>query len=246
MSGERLAIHLITAGRLDYARVTLTSTLVNLNHDGPLHIHVSDDSDPDDYVNTLLDIARTLRPDAGLSVSRVNARSYGANYNAGTQYTHAVADRVLVLEDDWRCERPLNTAPIMAMLACEGHQSRDEFAWAVPPPDHLRARSVRLGYLGLQWPITAHVFKVNETLWLMLDPDSMEQCIPAGHPRIETVDYQRDVGLWNETVNPGMTELDWVQRPAARMGVTWPLSLVSLSNSVTGDMYSHIGESRSY
>lgn len=246
MAGERLAVMLITAGRIEYAVDTLRSTAVNLRHDGPVHWHIADDSDDDAYVARLHDLIATLRPEDAVTVSRVRARAYGANYNAATQVVHAYGDYVLVLEDDWRLLRPLDTAPILKMLTCEGHQDKGEWSWAVPPPPEFRAQSVRLGYLGYQWEMDAHLFKTDEYLWMGLCPDSKEQCVAAGHPRIETVAYQRHVGPWNETTNPGMTELDWVQRPAARQGVVWPLTLVSLSNSVTGDMYAHIGTVRSY
>lgn len=246
MSGERLAVVLITAGRIDYAVDTLRSAMVNLQHDGPTLWHIADDSDDDAYVSRLTDLANTLRPGDPVTVSRVHARSYGANVNAASQSVHQWADYVLSLEDDWRCLRPLDTAPILKMLACEGHQDKAEWQWAVPPPPSFRAQSVRLGYLGYQWEIDAHLFKTDECLWMGLCPDSKDQNVQAGHPRIETVAYQRSVGPWNETTNPGMTELDWVQRPAARQGVVWPLSLVSLSNSVTGDAFGHIGQTRSY
>ena len=142
--------------------------------------------------------------------------------------------------------RELDTRPIMKVLANGGHQSREEFAYAVPPPDDFYARSVRLGYLGFQWPMTAHLFKVDEGLWMALDPESREQHVAAGHPRIETVAYQREVGPWDGGINPGATELGWCQRPAARRGVVWPLTLVSLTGSVSGDLFRHIGFTQSY
>ena len=162
------------------------------------------------------------------------------------QVTHQWADAVLVLEDDWELRRELDTSTIVKMLAIGGHQSRDEWQWAVPPPDNFRARSVRLGYLGFQWPLAAHLFKTDESLWMALDPDSPEQNVAAGHPRIETVAYQQSVGPWDEGHNPGMTELGWAQRWEARQGVVWPLTLVSLTGSISGDMFAHIGAERSY
>ena len=246
MSGERLAVVLLTAHRLDYARATLKALCVNLQHDGPVRWHIADDGDDAAYVGTLLDVVGYLRPDDAVSSSRTPGGSYGANCNAATQVVHAVADYILPVEDDWVLARSLDTAPILKMLALGGHQSREEWAWAVPPPADFEARSVRLGYLGYQWPLTGHMFKTDEHLWMALDHDSPEQHVAAGHPRIETVAYQRAVGPWNEATNPGMTELDWCQRPEARRGVVWPLTIVSLTGSVSGDLFGHIGAVRSY
>lgn len=247
MSGEKLAIELLTYNRPDYAATTLKTTLVNLRHDGPVALHIADDGSPAGQVDSLVEIARVLRPDlTWVSTSNAERRGYGASHNLAMQVTHAWADVVLVLEDDWQLLRPLDTAPILKMLACGGHQPASEWQWAVPPPAGFYAQSVRLGYLGYQWPIRASLFKTDESLWMALDPESPDQNVAAGHPRIETVAYQRAVGPWDEGLNPGATELGWVQRPAARQGVVWPLTLVSLANSVTGDMFAHIGQISSY
>lgn len=251
MSGERLAVVLLTAHRLDYALRTAESTARNLRHDGPVHWHIADDGDDDEYMRAIAEAITMGRRGAvtaetGVTVTNAEGRGYGASFNLASQVVHQVADYVLPLEDDWELLRPLDTTPIMRMLACGGHQSRDEWQWAVPPPDDFYAQSVRLGYLGYQWPIDAHLFKTDESLWMALDPTSPDQNVAAGHPRIETVAYQRSVGPWDEGLNPGATELGWVQRPAARRGVVWPLTLVSLANSVTGDMFAHIGQVRSY
>ena len=247
MSGEKLAIELLTYARPDYAAQTLKTTLVNLTHDGPLALHIADDGSPPGQVSHLVDIAHALDPElAWVSTSNAARRGYGASHNLAMQSIHQWADAVLVLEDDWELSRELDTSPIMKVLGNGGHQSREEFAYAVPPPDAFYARSVRLGYLGFQWPLRADLFKVDEGLWMALDPDSPEQHVAAGHPRIETVAYQRDVGPWDEGLNPGATELGWCQRPTARQGVVWPLTLVSLTGSVSGDLYVHCGAIKSY
>lgn len=253
MSGERLAVVLLTAHRLDYAIRTAMSTARNLRHDGPVHWHIADDGDDDGYIYQVADaivgaahgnysLANFTR--TSISTSQAAGRGYGASFNLASQVVHSVADYVLPLEDDWELLRPLDTTPIMRMLACGGHQSRDEWQWAVPPPDDFYAQSVRLGYLGYQWPIDAHLFKTDESLWMALDPTSPDQNVAAGHPRIETVAYQRAVGPWDEGLNPGATELGWVQRPAARRGVVWPLTLVSLTGSISGDLFAHIGATK--
>ncbi len=243
MSGERLAITLLTAHRLEYAIRTAESTARNLRHDGPVHWHIASDGDNDAYIGQIRD---AIGPGVPITVTNAGGRGYGASYNLASQVVHPLADYVLPLEDDWELLRPLDTAPILKMLACGGHQGQREWQWAVPPPADFYAQSVRLGYLGYQWPITTHLFKTDESLWMALDSGSQDQNVAAGHPRIETVAYQRAVGPWDEGLNPGATELGWVQRPSARRGVVWPLTIVSLANSVTGDMFAHVGSVRSY
>lgn len=243
----KLAIELLTYDRPDYALITLTSTLAFLRHDGPVALHIADDGSPAGQVDRLVEFAKGARPGLEfISTSNAERRGYGASHNLAMQVTHPWADVVLVLEDDWQLLRPLDTTPIIRMLERRGHQSKEEFAYAVPPPPDFEARSVRLGYLGFQWPLRADLFKVDETLWMALDPESPEQHVCAGHPRIETVEYERAVGPWPEGLNPGATELGWCQRPEARRGVVWPLTLVSLANSVTGDMFAHVGAVPSY
>lgn len=246
----RLAVILLTAHRLAYALETASSTARNLRHDGPVHWHIASDGDDADYIARVREAITANRRYVSyaewITQSNVEGRGYGASYNAATQAVHSDSDYVLVLEDDWRLERELDTAPIIKMLARRGHQTREEWAWAVDAPSWFDARSVRLGYLGYQWPITMHLFKTDENLWAAFDPDSPEQHIASGHPRLETVEYQRAVGPWPEGLNPGATELGWCQLPEARRGVVWPLTIVALTGSISGNLYSHIGAEKSY
>lgn len=246
MSGERLAVTLLTAHRLGYAIATADALARNLQHDGPVHWHIADDGDDYAYTTAIHSAIHAVTPHTPITATNAEGRGYGASYNLAAQVTHGVADYHLPIEDDWVLTRPLDTAPILKMLAIGGHQSREEWPWAVPAPEGFYARSVRLGYLGYQWPVTMHLFKTDEHLWGALDPASPEQHIASGHPRIETTAYQRDVGPWPEGLNPGMTELGWCQTLAARNGVVWPLTIVALTGSISGDLFAHIGAESSY
>jgi hypothetical protein len=265
---DTLAVTLLTAHRLEYAVTTARALARNLHHDGPVHWHIADDGDDDNYIGAIADaicegaavgwqrwsltLERSEHAPAmhvarrDITTSNAVGRGYGASYNLAMQTTHHVADYHLVVEDDWELRRPLDTAPIIKMLERKGHQTREEWPWAVEAPAGFDARSVRLGYLGYQWPVTMHLFKTDEHLWAALDPDSPEQHIAAGHPRIETTEYQRAVGPWPEGLNPGATELGWCQTAEARRGVVWPLTIVSLTGSISGDLFAHIGSERSY
>lgn len=247
MSGERLAVCLLTAHRLEYAIATARALAQNIRHDGPLHWHIADDGDDDNYIGAICDMIRLQYGNTvHITASNAQGRGYGASYNLAMQTTHQVAEYHMPIEDDWVLQRPFDTAPIIKMLERKGHQTREEWQWAVDAPADFEARSVRLGYLGFQWPVTMHLFKTDEHLWAALDPDSPDQNIQAGHPRLETVAYQRAVGPWPEGLDPGATELGWVQTPEARRGVVWPLTIVSLTGSISGDLFAHCGAVRSY
>jgi hypothetical protein len=244
---DTLVVTLLTAHRLEYALETTRSTAQNLVHDGPVHFHIADDGDDDVYIGTLSDMWRKVRGNReGITASNAGGRGYGASMNLSQQTTHHIGPWMMPLEDDWRLRRTLDTAPIIKMLERKGHQTREEWAWAVDAPPWFEARSVRLGYLGFQWPVTLHLFKTDEHLWAAFDPDSPEQHLASGHPRLETTAYQRAVGPWPEGYDPGATELGWCQTAEARRGVVWPLTLVSLTGSISGDLFEHIGAVRSY
>ena len=106
MSGEKLAIELLTYARPDYAAQTLKTTLVNLTHDGPIALHIADDGSQPGQVSHLVDMAQALEPElAWVSTSNAARRGYGASHNLAMQPIHQWADVVLVLEDDWELSR---------------------------------------------------------------------------------------------------------------------------------------------
>jgi hypothetical protein len=59
----------------------------------------------------------------------------------------------------------------------------------------------------------------------VLDPNSPEPHVFAGHPRLERVSYQREVGEWPTGMDPNETEFAVAHVRRARMGVAWPLGL---------------------
>ena len=213
----RLAILLLTYERLEYARRTLESLAEGLRWSGDLHVHIADDGSAPEYRGELAELARRLWPDAGHTVTDAQRSGYGASYNLATQVVHGLADLVLPLEDDWELLRPLDL---------------DRYARALRPP----IECIRLGYLGLTQPLRGEIRYVEGVPLLVLDPDSPERHVSAGHPRLETVDHERAIGPWRQGLDPGATEFDWCGRPAARRGVAWPLDI-----RAPGDLFAHIG-----
>lgn len=222
-----LAIVLLTYNRLDYARTTLVSTLAKLKTSEEIHVHIASDGDPEEYLSELRGVAMTmLGCESKVTATSVSQLGYGASYNAATQVVHNLQDAefVLPLEDDWELKRVLDIDPILQVL-------RDRVFGCV-----------RMGYIGYTQQLRCSFVSHANHHWLALDPDSPEPHVFAGHPRIETVAWQKGVGPWPEGLQPGQTEWNVAQRAEARRGVAWPISMINPE----GNAFVHIGAERSW
>lgn len=219
-----LTVMLLTAHRLDYAKVALSSTLEKLKYDGPLGVHIASDGDSDEYIDELTCMARERAHVNMVTTSNSNGLGYGANYNRATQVIHAIPEvkYVLPLEDDWNLHREFDTGPIISAL------------------DSGLFGCVRLGYVGVTKSLCTELFVAHGTYWLRIDSASSDHHVFSGHPRIETVQWEQEQGLWPEGLNPGATELAICYN--IREGIGWPIELVKPS----GDLFYHIGTISSY
>lgn len=219
-----LCIMLLTYNRLEYARVTLESTLKNLKTNEKVHVHIASDGDTPEYVGELINLAGEFS--VPITTSKVNRLGYGANYNAATQIIHNLPDceYVLPLEDDWELVKPFDVDPILQVLS-----------------DRVFG-CVRMGYIGYTQQLDCSFVSHNNLHYLLLNKDSAEPHVFAGHPRLETVAWQRTVGPWEEGLLPGQTEWEVAKRKEARSGIAWPISLIKPE----GDLFAHIGAVRSY
>jgi len=203
--------------RKQYARRALSS-LQNLQASDPFWLHIADDGSDGSWREELMDKARPLFGE-NVSITDAGGTGYGGNYNLGTQLLHQVVDLVLPLEDDWELVRPLDLAPIAAVLR-EGLFG-----------------CVRMGYVGFTQELRASFVWSQSLHWLALAPDSAEPHVFAGGPRLETVEWERLVGPWIEGQPAGVTEFEVAHRPEARLGVAWPVDLIH----PRGDAFAHIG-----
>ena len=216
--------HMRHQDRCDYACTTAITVIQKALKDyaGPVHIHVADDNSRRDMLEELLETIRGYGYDP--TISHGMGEGYGASHNAATQVIHDRSDLILPLEDDWELVRPL---PL------------DRLARYFDNPE---VRSIRLGYIGWTQRLSGHVIKANDDTCLLFDPDALEPHVNAGHPRIETVAYQRDVGPWAEGIDAGAVEFAWCSLRAAREGVVWPMDLgMSASQGGEGSYFCHIG-----
>lgn len=218
---SRVALVLLTYDRFAYAEKTLRSTLdrLHISEHHELAVHIADDGSPGGYRESLMEIAQSYDCVKYVTVSNSNRGGYGSNYNLATLHTHSWADMVLPLEDDWELTRQFSIDPMIDAL------NAGEFG------------CIRMGYVGWTQPLRCEFKFVANHRWLLFDPYSPEPHVFSGHPRLETVEWERRVGLWPEHMQAGATEFTVAHRPEARQGVAWPVDFIH----PRGDAWAHIG-----
>lgn len=218
----RLSIVLLTYNRLDYAKQTISALMTNAIYPGgTVRLHIADDGSPDhdNYVAAIIKKVEEYSvylDELGIKLDEITVTNaerggYGKNYNLACQVVHDLSDFIMPLEDDWvlryTADTPLDLSVVTAALADP------------------RIGCVRLGYLGYTQRLYGEVIDSGGRNWLLLDSDSPEPHVFAGHPRVETVAWQRQLGAWPEGIAPGATEWEVAHRPEARTGVVWPMEL---------------------
>lgn len=222
-----LSVVLLTYNRPEYAERTLRTALANLRmgEDYQVHVHIADDGTGREYRERLVSIAEEYDNTSHVTCTDSQRGGYGRNYNLAMQVAHQTSPVVLPLEDDWELTRPLD---VMAQVGAM---------------TELGIGCLRLGYIGYTQPLRGtFAFAKVGGHYLVMDGDSPEPHVFAGHPRLETVAWARSVGPWPEGLLPGETEFAVAHIPAARQGVAWPLDLVPPQ----GGLFAHIGSVRSY
>lgn len=225
MDLPRLTILLLTYApdvshpRSEYARMTLRSALDGICYDGDVWVHIADDGSDPEHVERLQELAGGYAHVRGVGTSNAQRSGYGASYNLATQQVHLANGLVLPLEDDW---------------VLSGMLDLNRYARALLLPIKTIG-CIRLGYLGYTQRLRGSFVSVEGEHYVLLDPDSEERHVAAGHPRLETVEWERAVGPWPEGLDPGTTEFEWCGYPEARKGVAWPVV------TPPGGWFHHIG-----
>lgn len=218
-----VTVMLLTYERTDYALATLRAMFDNLHFSGDLRLHIADDGSSEGHRIALQECALSVGCNPTFSVTPRGG--YGMNYNRATNIVHDQADFVLPLEDDWELTRPLDLDPLVAAL-----NETEQFG------------CIRMGYIGYTQELRGRFVSAAGQQYLVLDPESPEPHVWSGNPRLETVAWQRKVGLWPEGLtDPGAVEFAVAHIPEARFGVAWPVDLIH----PRGDMFAHIGTIRS-
>lgn len=226
----RVTILLLTYedGKRNTAEATLRAALDGITYSGEIAVHIADDGSVEGHVDRLRALAGGYAHVVAVGSTNVARRGYGASYNAATQLVHLTHDGVvLVLEDDWELTRPLDLDPLVDALGG---------VYAFAPG----VQCIRLGYLGFTQSLHGEVVHTPAGPMLLLDPASDEPHVAAGHPRLESVAFERAVGPWAEGLAPGATEFDWCHRTGARIGVAWPLNYGPASQQANS-LFVHTG-----
>lgn len=208
--------------RSKYAEQTLISVLDNIQYEGEIRVHIADDGSPEEHREKLRQIAGGYAFVTASSSSNSERGGYGANYNIALQTIHSHSSIIMPIEDDWNLNRSLNLNELVDSLEAGS-------------PYNIGC--IRLGYLGYTQELSGRLVKLMDKNFLLFDPNSAEPHVWAGHPRIETRDYQRRMMPWPEGIDPGTTEFVVAHRQEVRKGVVWPLDIVR----GYGDLFSHIG-----
>lgn len=207
----------LASPRHEYAVRTLESTLSQIEHAGPLYLHIAHDGSAKESVDYLKNIAGGLGLSGEITVSDAERGGYGHSYNLASQVTGSRGGMVLCLEDDWIAVRNINVDRLRYAFNHE--------------PDVVGC--VRLGYIGFTKVLRGKIIHTSNENYLYFDPDCEETHVFTGHPRLETVDWQRWLGEWPTGLNPGETELVVASNRRSRVGVVWPLE--------GAPYYAHIG-----
>lgn len=215
--------------RVQYAQRCLLALLDKLKYSkGELIWHIADDGSFPGHVDALVEIcrARGVEP----TVSDTGHLGYGANMNRATQIIHDLCDIVMPIEEDWELVREFDISGFVDVLSEPPEYSDDDIY------------CIRLGYLGWTNKVTGWLVQKARQTFFRFDESCQETHVFAGHPRIETVQFEKWVGAWPEGLRPGYTELEVCARPASRVGVAWPMDACINTSQDYSNLFAHIGE----
>lgn len=216
-----IAIVLLTCDRPEarslYA-MKAAEALVKLKASEDLHLHIAHDGSGIPHQEMLRAVGEQQFGDR-VTVSDVHGAGYGASYNEALRHVHQLADLVLPLEDDWQLTREFDLDPLAEALR------------------YGIFGCIRMGYIGWTQDLRAKFVGHAGLTYLALDPDSPEPHVFSGGPRLETVEFENQVGPWIEHLDAGTTEFEVAHRREARLGVAWPVDLIY----PRGDLWAHVG-----
>lgn len=220
-----IAIVLLTCdrpqSRREYAKRTLRS-LKKLRASEPIHLHIAHDGSAIEHHSEMLGIGVEIFSEERVTTSDAHGAGYGGSYNLAQVTVHQIADLVLPVEDDWELQSEFDVDPLA-----------DALRFGI-------FGCIRMGYIGWTQDLKAKFVGYGGLTWLALDPESAEPHVFAGHPRLETAEYEKEVGPWLENLDAGSTEFDVAHRVESRFGVAWPVDLIP----PRGGLWAHIGSEK--
>lgn len=190
-----LAILLLTYRRLNLSLRTIESTCQNLQYPKELiSYYVCDDGSPRDEHETVLSYIQNF----GFAIlgehnerirnpGQEDTFFAGKSYNLGLGLCHQKTDFVLVLENDWELDEPLDIVPHIKVL-----QEREDVG--------------AVTYRILSAGADVHTVGYNGRMYLRYERST--QYAFSGNPYIRHARFTKRYGWFAEDRNPGMMELE--------------------------------------
>lgn len=225
-----LSIVLFTCKRTEMALTTIDSTFRNLKYPKELiGIYVADDGSPKEHFDVVIKKINNLGINIiGSHNERMRLSGQEKTYNAGLGWNkglgicHQASDYVLVLEDDWNLDEPLDLVPYVKML-----QDREDVGIC----------SFRILSTG------ADVHTVGHDGQVYLQYARTTQYAFSGNPYLRHARYTKHYGTFAEDRNPGLMELH--QDDQYRLAMHGPVIWRPAGISVWGS-WKHIGSEKSW
>ena len=190
----KIAILFLTYKRTGMALKTIQSTCKNLNYPKELlSFYVADDGSPKEHVDSIIECIQDL----GIHIlgghnkrmrhpGQEDTHHSGLGWNLGLGLCHQATDYVLVEEDDWELDEPLDMEHYIRVM-----QRREEIG----------LMSFRILSVG------ADVHTVSEDGEIFLRYLRTTQYAYSGNPHIRHARFTKAYGWFSEDRNPGNIEL---------------------------------------
>lgn len=195
----KIIIALLTFNRLDYSLLTIAAVREYLARPA-VAWYVADGGSTGENHAAVLDALRGEEVIGSHSVWQ----TAGANWNAALRACHAVSDVVLWLENDWRLTQALDLTPYVELLERQATIGMVRFGGLA-----VGLRCEVTGYAGMHY-LTMH---------------RSAQYAYSGNPALRHRRFVEHYGYYNETTNPGDTEIDYDACFRASPGpeIVWPV-----------------------
>ena len=236
-----LPILLLTYRRLSLSLRTIESTVRNLGYPKELiSYYVCDDGSPEEEHAEVLKCLTDLNQNIlGEHNKRVRAEGQedtfyaGKSYNLGLGLCHQKSDFVLILENDWELEKPLDLVPHIRLL------QEEEVVWNNQEKDVVGAVSFRILSAGAD----VHTIGWNGTMYLKYLRTT--QYAFSGNPYIRHARFTKRYGWFAEDRNPGNMETHQDDQYRLATEKDAPVICRPADISIWGS-WSHIGQEKSW
>ena len=188
MDYPEIWILLTTYNREEYALRTIQALKQNFIYPN-VGFFISDDGSPSGHVERLV---HEIGTEYQIRVYNSSRRGVGHGMNHCLRQIFEFADLVLMMEDDWILEKPLEVEPYMRLLR-----------------DHPEYGLVRFGYLAAG--LLGYLVSEEGKLFWRLESNG-ETYRYSGHPSLRHKRFHEQYGYYDEGLAPGWTELSMCGR----------------------------------